>query len=166
MLQQPLPVVVVEEEEGEKGEGGGGWGIKGKRYAGEEPGNTLHSPPPLLHTHTHTHSEDGEEEEDLVGSAEEEFWANLAQEQKEIESKEQKRREALLPKDKPTPIPEEGAEISAEETKVGLALTRAANVSCFCVFVTFTVFCCCFFFALHFLFLPLQESGEAGGSTS
>lgn len=54
-----------------------------------------------------------------MGSAEEEFWANLAQEQKEIESKEQKRREALLPKDKPTPIPEEGAEISSEETKVG-----------------------------------------------
>lgn len=56
-----------------------------------------------------------------MGSAEEEFWANLAQEQKEIESKEQKRREALLPKDKPTPIPEEGAEISSEETKVSLA---------------------------------------------
>ena len=87
-----------------------------------------------------------------MGSAEEEFWANLAQEQKEIESKEQKRREALLPKDKPTPIPEEGAEISAEETKVGLALTRAANVSCFCVFVTFTVFCCCFFSLYIFYF--------------
>ena len=51
--------------------------------------------------------------------AEEEFWANLAQEQKEIESKEQKRREAFLPKGQPTPIPEEGAEISAEERKVG-----------------------------------------------
>ena len=55
-----------------------------------------------------------------MGSAEEEFWANLAQEQKEIESKELKRREALLPKNKPTPIPEEGAEISSEETKVSL----------------------------------------------
>ena len=89
-----------------------------------------------------------------MGSAEEEFWANLAQEQKEIESKEQKRREALLPKDKPTPIPEEGAEISAEDTKVGLALMRAANVSCVCVFVTFTVFfcycCCCYCFCFRF----------------
>ena len=141
MLQQPLPVVVEEEEEEEEGE------ERGKEEKGEEtcrrgaweritfPSTLLHT-----HTHTHTHSEDGEEEEDLVGSAEEEFWANLAQEQKEIESKEQKRREALLPKDKPTPIPEEGAEISAEDTKVGLALTRAANVSCVRMFVTFTGF--------------------------
>ena len=125
-------------------------------------------PPSYTHTHTytHTHSEDGEEEEDLVGSAEEEFWANLAQEQKEIESKEQKRREALLPKDKPTPIPEEGAEISAEETKVGLALPRAANVSCyaclslllfFCLFVCLFV-CFCFlllFFSLYIFYFCL-----------
>ena len=96
---------------------------KGKKYAWKRsitftpPTHHMHT---HTHTHTHTHSEDGEEEEDLVGSAEEEFWANLAQEQKEIESKEQKRREALLPKNKPTPIPEEGAEISSEETKVGL----------------------------------------------
>ena len=89
---------------------------KGRRYARKR---SIAFTPPTYHMHTH--SEDGEEEEDLVGSAEEEFWANLAQEQKEIESKEQKRREALLPKDKPTPIPEEGAEISSEETKVSLA---------------------------------------------
>ena len=138
-------------------EGGGRGG--GRRERGRDmQGRSLKTMTFLPHTHTHTHththshthtcSEDGEEEEDLVGSAEEEFWANLAQEQKEIESKEQKRREALLPKDKPTPIPEEGAEISAEDTKVGLALPRAANVSCVCVFVTFTVCFLLLFFLL------------------
>ena len=60
----------------------------------------------------------GNQGEDFVGQAEEDFWAMVAQEQKAIDAKEQKRKEALLPKNQPTPIPEEGAEGSAEETKV------------------------------------------------
>lgn len=59
----------------------------------------------------------GNQGEDFVGQAEEDFWAMVAQEQKAIDAKEQKRKEALLPKNQPTPIPEEGAEGSAEETK-------------------------------------------------
>ena len=62
--------------------------------------------------------EGGNQGEDFVGQAEEDFWAMVAQEQKAIDAKEQKRKEALLPKNQPTPIPEEGAEGSAEETKV------------------------------------------------
>lgn len=80
--------------------------------------------PPPIHTH---HSEEEGEEEGLVERAEEEFWANVAQEQKEIESKEQKRREAFLPKGQPTPIPEEGAEIVAEERKVELVMRGHLN---------------------------------------
>ena len=49
------------------------------------------------------------------------------QEQKEIESKEQRRREAFLPKGQPTPIPEEGAEIVAEERKVELVMSGHLN---------------------------------------
>ena len=40
----------------------------------------------------------------------------MAQEQKDIQTKEEKRREALMP-NQPTPIPEEGEEKKDEEEK-------------------------------------------------
>lgn len=56
------------------------------------------------------HREGAEEEgEDFVGDAEQDFWSALAQEQKDIQAKEEKRREALMP-NQPTPIPEEGGD--------------------------------------------------------
>lgn len=60
----------------------------------------------------HREHKDAEEEddEDFIGQAEKEFWNLLAQEQKDIQAKEDKRREALMPKNQPTPIPEEGEE--------------------------------------------------------
>ena len=71
------------------------------------------------HMHTHTRSDEGEgEEEDLVGVAEQDFWTAVAQEQKEIDGRERKRQEAMLPKGHHTPIPEEGAEVMAEEREV------------------------------------------------
>lgn len=51
--------------------------------------------------------EGADEDEDFVGNAEQDFWNLLAQEQKDIQAKEDKRREALMPH-QPTPIPEEG----------------------------------------------------------
>lgn len=51
------------------------------------------------------HSEGAEDDEDFVGDAEQDFWNLLAQERKDIEAKEEKRREALMP-NQPTPIPE------------------------------------------------------------
>ena len=53
---------------------------------------------------------DEEDEEDLVGKSEEDFWASISQEKKDIEDRERKRQEAMAPKKVPTPIPEEGAE--------------------------------------------------------
>lgn len=53
-----------------------------------------------------TEQQDG----DVIKKVEEEFWASVMQETKEIESREKKRQEAMMPKDLPTPIPEEGAE--------------------------------------------------------
>lgn len=60
-----------------------------------------------------------EEGEDLVGEAEGDFWSAIAQEQKEIEARERKRQEAMVPKNQPTPIPEEGVDtvVSPEELK-------------------------------------------------
>ena len=56
-------------------------------------------------------SEDaGGDDEDYVGKAEQDFWDTLSHEQKTIEAREQKRREAMAPKSQPTPIPEEGDE--------------------------------------------------------
>ena len=55
------------------------------------------------------HREGAEDEEDFVGNAEQDFWTALAQEQKDIQAKEEKRREALMP-NQPTPIPEEGGD--------------------------------------------------------
>ena len=52
-------------------------------------------------------SEDEGNDEDLVKTAEEEFWETITQERKQIENKEKKRQEALMPKGQPTPIPEE-----------------------------------------------------------
>lgn len=60
---------------------------------------------------------------DLIKKVEEEFWTSVMQETKEIESREKKRQEAMMPKDLPTPIPEEGAEHmggSGENPKVRL----------------------------------------------
>ena len=53
---------------------------------------------------------DEEKEGDPKTKAEEEFWAAIAHEKKEIETREKKRQEALQPRQQPTPIPEEGAE--------------------------------------------------------
>ena len=53
--------------------------------------------------------EGAEEDEDFVGNAESDFWNVLSQEKKDIEAKEEKRREAMMP-NQPTPIPEEGEE--------------------------------------------------------
>ncbi len=58
----------------------------------------------------HTCSEEAEDEEDFVGKAETDFWDTLSHEQKTIEAKEAKRREAMAPNNQPTPIPEEGDE--------------------------------------------------------
>ncbi len=59
-------------------------------------------------------SEGADDDEDFVGNAEQDFWTLLAQEKKDIEAKEEKRREALMP-NQPTPIPEEGEERKDEE---------------------------------------------------
>lgn len=65
------------------------------------------------------HSREGaEEDEDFVGNAEQDFWNLLAQEQKDIQAKEEKRREALMP-NQPTPIPEEGEEKKEGEEQEG-----------------------------------------------
>ena len=53
-----------------------------------------------------------------MGTAEEEFWASIAQEKKEIGEREKKRQEAFMPKSQPTPIPEEGAETTTGEEEV------------------------------------------------
>lgn len=60
------------------------------------------------------HREGAEEEEDFVGNAEQDFWTVLAQEQKDIQAKEEKRCEALMP-NQPTPIPEEGGDDGDDE---------------------------------------------------
>ena len=46
----------------------------------------------------------------MVGKADEDFWASISQEKKDIEGRERKRQEAMAPKKAPTPIPEEGTE--------------------------------------------------------
>ena len=51
------------------------------------------------------HREEEGDNENFVGDAEKDFWTLLAQERKDIEAKEEKRRELLMPK-QPTPIPE------------------------------------------------------------
>ena len=61
--------------------------------------------------------EEAEDDEDFVGKAEQDFWDTLSHEQKNVEAKEQKRREALAPKNQPSPIPEEGDE-KKEQTEV------------------------------------------------
>ena len=53
-----------------------------------------------------------------MGEAEKDFWAAVAQERKEINGREKKRQEAMLPRGQHTPIPEEGAETIAEEKNV------------------------------------------------
>lgn len=62
-----------------------------------------------------------------MGQAEQDFWATLMQEKKEVEERERKRQEVLMPKKQPSPIPEEeGAEAATldegEEEKVCQAL--------------------------------------------
>lgn len=61
-------------------------------------------------------SEGADDDEDFVGNAEQDFWTLLDQEKKDIEAKEEKRRESLMP-NQPTPIPEleEGEEKKEEE---------------------------------------------------
>ena len=52
----------------------------------------------------------GDEEENPIQKAEDDFWHLLNQEKQDIEKREKKRQEAFLPKHQPTPIPEETGE--------------------------------------------------------
>ena len=70
------------------------------------------------------------QDDDLIKKVEEEFWASVVQETKEIESREKKRQEAMMPKELPTPIPEEGGEQlggSGEVTKVKVLIELFEN---------------------------------------
>lgn len=59
-----------------------------------------------------------DDEEDPIKKAEEDFWYTLNQEKQDIEKREKKRQDALLPKHQPTPIPEENPEMTTAEGKV------------------------------------------------
>lgn len=59
-----------------------------------------------------------EEEEDPTKKAEDDFWYTLNQEKQDIEKREKKRQDALIPKHQPTPIPEENPEATTGEGKV------------------------------------------------
>ena len=59
-----------------------------------------------------------EEDEDPIKKAEDDFWYTLNQEKKELDTRERKRQDALMPKHQPTPIPEESSEQTLAEGKV------------------------------------------------
>lgn len=56
-----------------------------------------------------------DEEENPIQRAEDDFWHILNQEKQDIEKREKKRQDALLPKHQPTPIPEEAGETNQSE---------------------------------------------------
>ena len=64
------------------------------------------------------HYREAEEEEDPVVKAEDDFWYLVGQEKKDIENREKKRQDAMMPLNQPTPIPEETAETTQGEEKV------------------------------------------------